>query len=81
MDRILISETSIPSNTLHFDADVTKMDGLINEWLSYLKHNILVSRSTFRYGYGYAHGYAHVHAKTMVSSTFNISSCRRPCGP
>ena len=43
LERQRCYETGISSETMEFDVDVAKLNGLIDEWLSYLKQNILVS--------------------------------------
>ena len=39
-----MSEIGFSLETLRLDADVAKLNGMIDQWLSYLKRNILVSQ-------------------------------------
>ena len=43
MEKSLTFDVGISSETLQLDANLVRINGLVDEWLSYLKHNIVVS--------------------------------------
>ena len=42
MEKSQTFDVGVSSETLQFDANLVRINGLIDEWLSYLKHNIVV---------------------------------------